>query len=148
MIKFIKLILLFTVISSKLFAQNTDTYVSEMIQDGIYLYFDSVGIARSYETTDCDCFYDAITTVSIFAKKRDIPKENIDSTLLERLGDDDIDYFVNMYNKEVSTKFITSTKSINIQVNIIRRYIRFNIFRMKWKVKYNIVTTYSYDPKN
>jgi|LakMenEpi03Aug12_release.lakeMendotaPanAssembly.Ray.scaffolds.fasta_scaffold312203_1 hypothetical protein len=144
-----KLIIIFSLITTNLISQNRDSYFSTSIEDGLYHYFDSLGVKQLYTKSDCDCELQSFSDVFINLDKVDnkfIKSDYIDTLLLnDYIHDEDVDYFMSSYIKFLKKKKIIF-KDVLITIDIKRSWIRFNIFRLKYKVKYKIIVTYNYNP--
>lgn len=143
-----RLLLIFLIFSATMFSQNSDTYLAIRLQEDIYQYFDSLGVEQTDDEFPCDCSDDFESSISFFVKSKEKKQSDLDTNLLETLDDEDVEFYSKQYNNNISKNYNNLIKQINIRVNIKRKYVRFNIFRFKWKIKYIITVTYNYNPKN
>lgn len=141
-----KLIIILLLITTNIFSQNKDSYLTLVIEDGLYEYFDSLDVEQLYEKSDCNCEMVSESVVIFFVNKEESKSLDIDEICL---NDEDIDDFANDYINDYK-KFINKQnikfKQVNVDINIKRNYIRFNIFRFKYKINYKVIVTYKYNP--
>jgi hypothetical protein len=144
-----KLIIIFSLITTNLLSQNRDSYFAISIEDGLYHYFEGLGSKRLESESTCDCDLQTESVFSIFLDKVDnkfIKSNYIDTLLLnDYISDEDVDGIMLSYIKFLKKKSIVF-KDVLINVDIKRSWIRFNIFRFRYKVKYLITVTYDYNP--
>jgi hypothetical protein len=144
-----KLIIIFSLITTNLISQNSDSYLATSIEDRLYNYFEGLGSKRLEVKSTCDCDLQTESIFSIFLDKVDnkfIKLNYIDTLLLnDYIADEDVDDVMLSYIKFLKKKDITF-KDVLINVDIKRSWIRFNIFRFRYKVKYLITITYDYNP--
>ena len=144
-----KLIIIFSLITTNLLSQNRDSYLATSIEDCLYNYFEGLGSKRLEVKSTCDCNLQTESIFSIFLDKVDnkfIKLNYIDTLLLnDYIADENVDDVMLSYIKLLKKKDITF-KDVLINVDIKRSWIRFNIFRFRYKVKYLITVTYDYNP--
>ena len=144
-----KLIIIFSLITTNLLSQNRDSYLATSIEDCLYNYFEGLGSKRLEVKSTCDCNLQTESIFSIFLDKVDnkfIKLNYIDTLLLnDYIADEDVDGIMLSYIKFLKKKSIVF-KDVLINVDIKRSWIRFNIFRFRYKVKYLITVTYDYNP--
>ena len=145
-----KLIIIFSLITTNLFSQNSDSYFAMSIEDGLYHYFEDLGSKRlESPKSECDCELQSFSDVFINLDKVDnkfIKSSYIDTLLLnDYIYDEYINNFMSIYIKFLKKKHIIF-KDVLITVDVKRSWIRFNIFRFRYKVKYKVTITYNYNP--
>ena len=144
-----KLIIILSLITTNLISQNRDSYFAMSIEDGLYHYFEGMGSKRLESKSECDCDLQTYSGVSLILDKTDekfIKSNYIDTLLLnDYMSDEDVDEFISTYIKFSKKKNIVF-KDVLISVDIKRSWIRFNIFRFRYKVKYTVMITYKYNP--
>ena len=144
-----KLIIIFLLITNSLFSQNSDSYLAMSIEDSLYYYFEGLGSKRLQSESECDCELQTFSDISINLERNDnkfIRTNYIDTLLLnEYIYDEDINSFMSGYIKFLKNKNITF-KDVSINIDVKRYWIRFNIFRFKYKVKYKVIITFNYNP--
>ena len=140
------LALLLTIISLDVFSQNKDSYTSWRIQQGVYEHFDSLGLKRLDEKDTCKCGFSLSYNFYYFVDK----SEAYDSILLNEKADEDlIEYLIYYYVNYIIANYPKpKIKEIYIDVDIRQVSNRFNIFRMRRKVKYESTLNINYNRKN
>lgn len=140
-------ILIFFILSNNLFCQNRETASALQIKYGVCSYLeDSLGIITSDSVSKCDCVYTAENNFHTFINKDELNSNTLDSDLLDWVDEDDLNLKINYLNDNVTSKFKDKTNSMFVEVDIKRLWIRFNIFRLKWKVKYSLIVTFTLTP--
>jgi len=141
-----KLIIIFSLITTNLFSQNKDSYLATVIQDDLYNYFDGLGTKQLYTKSDCDCEMYTETVMLFFVDKDDSKSLDIDGICLnDAISDEDVIDYLDSYEKFLKERGVVF-KDVNIDIDIKREYIRFNIFRFRYKVKYKVIVTYNFKP--
>lgn len=137
---------LFLFISISCFSQNSDTYFSIRISEGMYEYLDSCGITKMEGPDSCDCRFDIYTKFWEITKKVDAH----DSLLLNEFADEwVIDNLLSSLKKEFhKIKFDSKEKisQVNFNVDIKRLSNRFHLWSFKRKVKYKLIVEVYYKP--
>jgi len=144
-----KLIIILSLITTNLISQNSDSYFAMSIEDGLYHYFEGLGSKKMESKSNCDCELQSFSDIFITLDKTDnkfIRSSYIDTLLLnDYIYDEDVNHFMTSYIKFLKKKNIVF-KDVLITIDIKRYWIRFNIFRLKYKVRYKIIVTYNYNP--
>lgn len=145
------LTLAFMLLTVATFAQNRDSYIATGITEGLYEHFDTLGITRLVGTSDCEFSIETSTNL-IFTLDHQYIKilksETPDDYFLNEWPAYDIpDEHVAGEIKNLNRRKIQFT-DVNIQVDISRIRVRYNPFRMKKQIKYQIKVTYMYNKNN
>ncbi len=139
------LFIILTIISINCFSQNRDSYISEMIRENIYQYYDSLGVSRLEEADTCECGEAFESKFWIFSVREDA----YDSLLLNVYADDNlIDLLTIDYLKYLKKFGRPQFNEVYLELDIIQKSNRFNIFRWKRKVKYKMFISINYKPTN
>lgn len=128
-------------------SQNRETSFALQIQYGIYSFMnDSLGIQESDSLINCGCDYYFKTKFSTTINKDEKDSPTLDSDLLDWVDDETTQKIINKINQDVTSNFRGKTKSIFVEVDVRRLWIRYNIFKLKWKVKYNLTVRFNLTP--
>lgn len=129
------------------FSQNRETSLAIQIQYGIYSYMnDSLGILESDSIPECECSYYIDTKFHTFINKKEKNSPTLDTDILDWVDGDEFEKDIEIINKNSTSKFKGKTNSMYVTVDIKRLWIRYNIFRFKWKIKYLLTITYNLTP--
>ena len=143
-----KKILLLLLITTNLISQNSDYYMSTAIKDDLYHYFEGLGSKRLESKSECGCKFETETSIIVFLDKSDnhmINDPYLDTLILDSYieADDILEFTTNETN--LLKKYKVKLNDVSIDINIKRKYSRFNIFRFRYKLKYKVEITYNYN---
>lgn len=133
----------FILLTLNLFPQNRDTYLAFLVNDGLYQYFDSLGVKDLENIDSCDCETNYYCNIWFFVKK----SEDNDTIILNDVDNDELIFSVIEDYKKKFSKYHKFPESIKLETDVIRKSSRFNIIYWKRKVKYKIVVKIFYKPK-